>query len=345
MKKWIGILLACLLPCSLLTGCGAMQLEDRLLVVSLAVDQTAEGKLALTVQVPNAAQTSGASGEKAEQGAEGHTLITVEGKDWQVISDALEEQSPHALSFTQLRQIIVSQSLAESDQCSPLLASIAGEHQVRSNAQVVITADSGKVFLQKQKPDVGQHLGKYLDTVLKNQITKDNVPNAALALVVRDGQDSGKDPPLIMAQVSEADKITYLGAALTRNGRMVGHLTAEETRLLALLEGGGRAITLPVGEDLRVEVTARSGAKVKIQGEQANVKVIVTAYAPAGKTVTADQVETALKQKLDTLISKLQKARSDAAGFKRHTLQSDWDFATASVSVAVKAQVVIRRGN
>lgn len=341
MKKWLGIVLVC----GLLAGCGRMQLEDRLLVVSLAVDPTPEGKLALTIQAPNAAQASGASEKDSSQGAAGHTLITVEGENWQALSDALEERSPHALSFAQLRQIIVSQDLAESEGFAPLIHSISAEHQVRTNAQVVVTPGSGQDFLQKQKPDVGQHLGKYLDTVLKNQITKDNVPNAALALVVRDWQDSGKDPPLMMAQVDKEGKITYLGAALTCRGRMVGVLTAEETRLLALLEGGGQAITLSLGENLWAEVTARAGARVKISGEHADIKLTVTAYAPAGQIITAVQVEEALRHKLEALLHKLQAANSDAAGLERHTLQASWAFTEAIVSVRVKAQVVIRQGN
>lgn len=337
MKKWMGLMMVC----GLLTGCTAQQLEDRLLVVSLAVDQTEMGVLALTIQAPNAVQSSGDSA----QGAAGHTLITVEGADWSALSDELEERSPHALSFTQLRQIIVSQPLAESEEFQKLICSIAGEHQVRSNAQVVITPDSGRLFLEKQKPDVGEHLGKYLDTVLKNQIHKDNVPDAALALVVRDWQDSGKDPPLMLAQINEEDKITYLGAALTSGGRVAGTLTPEETRLLALLDGGGRGVSIPLENGSRAEVTARSGARIRIGETETRVTLRVTAYIPAGENVDADAVEQALHRQLTALIDRLQKARSDAAGLRRHTLREGWRFAGASVSVTVEAQVVVGRAN
>ena len=153
----------------------------------------------------------------------------------------------------------------------------------------------------------------------------------------------GSRKPLKDAFVAvEGDKIAYLGAALTSQGRMTGTLTAEEIRLLALLEGGGQGMTLKLAENLWVEATARSGARIDIAGEQAAVQVLATVYVPAGKAIDARQVEEALQRKLEALIAQMQKARSDAAGFQRHTLAPGWNFAEAHITVEVKVQLVIR---
>lgn len=347
MKKLAAILLMALC----LTGCGRLQLEDRLLVISLGLDRLEDGQLEMTVQVPSASKGSGSEDKKAG-GAGGYTLISVTGSDGREVAEALDAKSPHLLNFSHLRQVVFSYAVAESEDFEPLLKQIFRRHPVRSNAHVVVIEGGCKEFLKKQKPDIGEHLGKYLDTVMKNLIAKRYVPDATLALVVRDLSGSASDPPLIWGEVNQEGKIQFLGAALTSQGRVAGRLSGHEVQLLALLAGGGQGISIETQEGRSADVSTRRGAQATIRPDGSlAVSLHVTAYTPVEQSASQQEIEGALQEELRALITKLQAADSDAAGFGRQTLFGlktlaeqeavQWRFASAPLQVSVSAQMVI----
>ena len=329
----------------LLTGCGRMQLEDRLLVISMGLEHLPSGELQISVQVPTASQ-----GDAASSGG-GYMVISASGEDWEAAMDALEEATPHILHFSQLRQVIFHEKLASGDRFVPLIKQVFRRHQVRSNAYVIVTSDSCKTLLEKQKPDVGSHLGKYLDTAMKNLVAKQYVPQATLGLVVRDLTGGRMDPPLIWGGI-QGDKVQFLGAGLTSQGRFVGRLTGHETQLLALLKGGGKRVNIRTENGKNAEVSAFRGAAVKLREDGSlQVTLRATAYASVAQPPSKDEVEKALEKEVAALIEKLQASASDGAGFSRQRLwgtatlqevQKDpWHFASAQVEVQADVQMVI----
>lgn len=342
MKKvWLLLMLCCL------TGCGRLQLEDRLLAVSMGLERLPEGLLQLSVQVPTSSQGGSAKGENSGD----YMIFQVEGENWAEAMDALEEQSPHLLSFSQLRQVVVHEDLAASDHFFPLLRQVYRRHQIRSNAYVIVTPNHCREFLEKQKPDTGGHLGKYLDTVMKNLVAKQFVPPATLGLTVMDFSGKIEDPPLIRAELKE-DKIQFLGSFLTSDGAVVGHADGHETQLLALLKGGGRRVNIRTQAGQDAEVSAFQGARVRITADGAlHLQLKVTAYTPVENSPSKADVEAALQGEMEELIRKLQSMNSDAAGFKRQLWQGTqtlweaqekvWDFQTAPLRMEVDAQMVL----
>jgi len=197
--KYLGLIW--MLLC--LTGCGRLQLEDRLLVISMGLERAEGGALRLSAQVPVYG---------GQEGEGDYLVISGEGDTWQTAMEALEAATPHRLSFGQTRQVVVNERLAGGDELLPLLRQVYRRHQIRANAYVVVTPSPCREFLEKQKPDTGGHLGKYLDTAMKNLVARQYAPEAALGLTLRDFAGKGMDPPLIRA-VLEEGKPRYLGAA------------------------------------------------------------------------------------------------------------------------------------
>lgn len=328
-----------------LTGCSRLQLEERLFAVSMGLEQLSDGDFQLSVQVPLYDQ----SGREKDSG--GHQVISVEGKDWQALADALAARSPHRVSFGQLRQIVVHEELAFGESFLPLIRQVFRQHQVRSDARIVVIESSCRDFLEIQKPDTGGHLGKYLDTVMLHLEDKHLVPGAVLGLTVRDMAGGVIDPPLVRGEVTE-EGICFSGSALTSNGKVTGYLDGHETQLLALLKEGGRRVNIRTADGGSAEVSAFKGANIRIGDDGTlRIEMRVTAYAPVSGGPARADVEAALRLETEQLITKMQSLGSDAAGFRRQLLwgtktlrewkEKQWRFETAPVRIEVTAQMVL----
>ena len=335
MKRLLPLLLALLL----LTGCGSPQLEDRVLVVSMGIDETEDGGIGLTIQIPASSQGGGDEGGEDPGNQNGYQIISVKGTDWYDAMTLMYASVPHMLHFGQVREIVIAESLARTDRLKTLLESLYSDHHIRANARIVVARGEALAYLNKQKPDIGQRLSKYLDTTLQALVTKGYIPNALFGETARDMGRAGWDPVLILASLHQGEdsggagnpvdlmagdlpkeggsKLELAGGAATDGEKVVGLLTGYDIQLLNLLSGKTKHLVLKADghyADLHLGKPAKLGVATG-ERDTLTVSVFVDSFTKADEESRPDAVRDALKADLEELIARLQAMGSDAAGF------------------------------
>ena len=132
MKKF-GLMLLMLLL--LLSGCtGGQEIESGLFVIAMAVDAAPEGNLTVTVKALSGTEdgASGASGGEGASDAEaelektepGYIVLSATAPSCLRALGLLGATTPRTVNLSQLREIVVSQTLAETDATLSILKEI-----------------------------------------------------------------------------------------------------------------------------------------------------------------------------------------------------------------------------
>ena len=150
MKKF-GLMLLMLLL--LLSGCtGGQEIESGLFVIAMAVDAAPEGNLTVTVKALSGAKdgASSASDGEGESDSEaelektepGYIVLSATAPSCLRALGLLGATTPRTVNLSQLREIVVSQTLAETDATLSILKEIRAIY--RANGEAV--AGSGGRF-------------------------------------------------------------------------------------------------------------------------------------------------------------------------------------------------------
>ena len=111
----------------LLGGCtGGQEIESSLFVIAMAVDAAPEGNLTITVKALSGSQESAASGASGAQSEAGSTENLEQTETGYIVLSAtapsclralglLGATTPRTVNLSQLQEIVISQTLAETD--------------------------------------------------------------------------------------------------------------------------------------------------------------------------------------------------------------------------------------
>ena len=367
MKRFLALLFSL---CLLLTGCGGRQLEEELLVIVLAVDQTEAGETKIAVKVPG----SGDGGKEAAENG-GYLLLEAAGHDFADAFTLLNVTTPRKLNFSQVREIVVGERAAGSEELPRLLQQIDALPRFRCSAAVIVCRGEADDFADAQKPYVGQRLSRYAETSLSNYAGKGFIPETTLCEGVRDMGYGFSDPLFIAGAVNDfarteapetdnmldetagelprksANPIEVFGAAATDGTRVSGYLTGYETALVNLLKGHGEALTLGWWQGALWSVRPLGPAKLKVDLSQRpallHVAISCQILYPPGFPPEEQPAREQLTRDITDVIRRLQALRCDGVGFgdaaaRQFWTVGDWEalswrqvYAEADVSVDV----------
>lgn len=340
----------------LLTGCATQQIEDRVLVISMGIDESEDGDVLLSVQIPTTAKPGGGhESEKEDPNDQGdYQIVTVTGIDWFDAFTLLNAAVPQQLHFGQVRQILIAEKLARSEKIMILFQAMATDHQIRPSAQLVVIRGEVLAFMQEQKPDIGQRLSKYIDTTLKTLIDKGFIPNATLGETVRDMGMAGWDPVMTLASLHQSDVITseanpanilagetptegisvleLMGGAVTDGTMVVGLLTGYEVQLLGLLRGHISHLYIKI-DDHYADIYVNKPTKLQVISgvpDTLAVSIYVDSYTQPSQDNQTDKTRNLLQQDLQALLLRLQQMGADPIGFGAKAkigfaTQAQWD--------------------
>ncbi len=130
-------------------------------------------------------------------------------------------------------------------------------------------------------------------------------------------------------------KATLGGAALLRDGRMVGFLDGQNVQLLMMATGdfreGRRLMEIPDGRQVTVYLTADRRPKTKVSfvnGQaRARMTIPISAYTETIKSIEAPKheveaaIEQSLTQDMEALFACCRKLGSDVMGFGKYAVQ------------------------
>lgn len=402
MKKiWLIFLLAL---CLTLTGCGGGQeIESCLFVLSMAVDPAPDGNLTVTVKALSGTQETpegslsasagsmqGGAGmpgdESAQKGAAhsgleatepGYIVMSATAKSCLRALSLLSATTPRTVNLSQLREIVISRTLAETDATLTILKEIHAMYRANGEAIVVVTPDNAGDFIRRQRAILGIRLSKYLEVLFDHFSEMDAIPpDAQLASVIAAMESSTGDAAVVYAAgndfsstltldgESDLDRLPghlprtspaeneYLGSALFSGPRMTGVLTGEETGLLCLMMGKAQRRTTFIGDaQYKTNLHTRVSRTLGSEDGALEVSIRMSLTRIAGDAYEApDLIAQRIERGCISVLEKLQAASCDAIGFGRSAIRTcqtipDWEqlcWASRYTALPVRARAKVR---
>lgn len=404
MKQGIALLLL-LAALLLLTGCsGGQEIEDCLFVISMAVDPAENGSLTVTVKAlsgtqeasapqeavpPQTAsapqgeapgQTGGAQGA-GENTEPGYVVMSATAKSCLAALNLLGATTPRTVNLSQLQEVVISQTLAETDATLSILKEIYALYEANGGAVVVITPDDAGDFIRRQYAMFGVRLSQYLQVLFKHFEELGTIPpEPSLAAVIAAMESGMRDAAAVYAAANDfaatlllpADSATdrlpghlprtsparneYLGSAVFSGPRMAGALTGQETTLLRLLSGRAVATSFAL-EEAMVQTARRSRVRLTLERDESadvlGAEISMRLTLSAGTLERTDtEIAAQIERDAAALIGKLQALGSDVLGYGGLAARryrdipaweaSGWEAAYAGADVRVTADVTIR---
>ena len=341
MKRALFLLLT--LACLLLPGCAKWQMEEELLVIVLAVDETQDGNTRITVKVPSNSASGGS--EQAASGGEqmGYLLLEATGNGFSDAVNMLYATTPRDLNFSQVREIVIGEKAAGRPDFPLLLQNLEALPRLRCAATVIICKGSGSAFAAAQKPYVGMRLSRYADNTLSNYANKGFTPLTSLCEGVRDLGNGFQDPLFIYGAVNDfqpaqspreenalnalpgnlprksVDRVELFGAAATDGVSVSGFLTGYEMALLHLISGNAKSLNIHEAGDIPLAIFARAPATLQVdlsvRPAVLRVLLLCEVHHPPGYPPDAEAIREKITRDMEKTIAHLQALRCDGVGF------------------------------
>lgn len=352
---FVRLLVLLVLCCVLTSGCtGGREIEEYLFPIMLGLDAAGDHQLQLTVKALSG--NTGASGSDDAQskgGDTGYITLSATGDSYVQALSLLRATLPRTLNLSQLREVVISQHLAQSNSIAPLLSELLRYNQMNGSAALVICAGRAQEVLEKQQAYVGTRVSRYLEILLSQYQEKGTIPRATLLGVSRAFADGASSPAAIYVAVNDfsaalpppaddtldtlpghldresPNPVEYMGSAVFAHGKMAGTLTGAQTQMLRMLTGDFTALEYSVDGTVyllrRLLPTRRS-----IHGDTLQSHLFLVARTLDGIPISEpDALAQALSRDAQSLMETLLSLRSDAAGFGRtqllrHLTQESW---------------------
>ena len=347
--------------CMLLGGCGGGQeIESCLFVLSMAVDPAPQGNLTVTIKALSGTQEAmgGASASPSpgpdtglEQPERGYIVMSATAPSCLRALNMLSSTTPRTLHLSQLREIVINQTLAQTDATLSILTEIHSMYRANGEAIVVVTPDDAGDFIRRQRAILGVRLSKYLEVLFDHFSQMDTIPaDAQLASVIAamesDTADAAVvyaagnafDSAIVLSGAADMDRLPghlprtspaeneYLGSALFSGARMTGTLTGEETGLMLLMMGRARRQSTFIGNALyRTNLPTRIRRRIEEDGTL-SVHISMSLRHIAGETtLSQEEIAARIEREAVHVLLRLRAASCDAVGFGRIAIRKSID--------------------
>jgi len=289
----------------------------------------------------------------------------------------LSATTPRTVNLSQLREIVLSRALAETDATLSILKEIHAMYRANGEAVVVVTPDDAGDFIRRQRAILGLRLSKYLEVLFDHFSELDTIPpraqlSAVISAMESDTTDAAVvyaagnafDSALVLSGAADLDRLPghlprtspaeneYLGSAIFSGPRMTGTLTGEETGILCLLMGKAQRRTTFI-EDAQYKVNLPTRVSRRIDEDGTLSVHIAMNLRHAAGSMSTDETPLAaqLERKAVSVLLKLRAASCDAVGFGRiairksptidHWEQRRWPDEYETLPVRVSADIRI----
>ncbi|MDT8899930.1 Ger(x)C family spore germination protein [Anaeroselena agilis] len=392
------ITLACLLAALLTAGCnGSQETDEVAFVLTVGIDAAPGGQLNVTYRV---AKPSALGGEGGKGGAgEISPILTINAPSLAVARDLLNSQTARAPSMVHVKVVVIGEELARKgigDAIGPLLRF----REFRGSMFIhVADGTTAEKLIRANKPPLEKLPTRWLEGMMSTSGETGYYPRTFLhdfyvrlkagsgsPYATLSGIKTGKRPPSVEPAAGEktgeylpgeidvrgGNPGQVIGTALFRGDKMVGKLTSEETRMLAMLTGEFRHGYITVEDPLQpkssVNINLRPGRSPKIDVTLADGRVVIDVdimlegevtsigsginYEDAGyNQQLEDQVSAVVRADIEKLIRYTQQLGSDPVNFGKYLrsrfatydefrrFDFDGKYPAAEVSVRVTTQL------
>lgn len=336
-KRLTALMLLCILA---LTGCyDAVDLNEQLFAVNLALDKGENAALRLTVQTPQIVPTGKEPVQTdSDLQKNGYVLQQVEGETLSECLHLMRMVTPRSLSLMQLRGVYLSKAIAaDGERLRESIAVLSDARIVRSSAQVYVTNGRAEDVLKAQLPLFGTRLSKAQAAQVTSLQTLGVIPSAPLKRFCTELNRTGTGALAVLAAVNEqglsqaadangassaalyagelprrtADTVDLCGSVLIGQEGLL-FLDGYETQLLNLLHGDLKSITLrKSAEEAGIELRSAPRIRVRMDGETPLISIKMPVRTDSSQSEQFTQI---LYHDALALLLKLQQNGLDAIG-------------------------------
>ena len=262
MKRKRCSLLLFSLMC-VLTGCwDKKEIEERSYVVAIGldfpkgIDIKEEQAVDVTFQFSN--PKLNIKGVSPSPESEIKDVITLTAPDFVTARNMANSFVTREISFSHNKVLIVSEELAKTEDFYRLLSTAIKDREVRRETKIIVTEGKASDFITKNNPELMIRPHRYYQFLIDRATETGLVPESTINrfLAITDGDadlflaiygsvnENKKDNKFqdedkyVAGQVPKrgGNPAQLIGSAVFKEGKMIGKLTGEETRIARLLD-------------------------------------------------------------------------------------------------------------
>lgn len=294
--------LCCL--CLIVTGCWDMnELEERAIVVGIGLDyMPQEDRVLVSFQIANPQVGVPNTGGENEVPQE---IITFTTPDFLTARDLANASVARKLSFAHNKVIIIGEELARSEKLLHVLEASLRDREIRRETKFLVTKEPASNFLKSNKPKLETRPHKFYDLMFRRWEETGLVPYstleryfqnteadtsaflAAYATAEKSEPEYGNEDEYLPGQIDieGANPTQMIGAAVFKDGQMIGTLNGEENRIALALRPSSRAVIFlttyldPLNSDYRISARMHTRTEPKfhfdLQADPVRIDVTV----------------------------------------------------------------------
>ncbi|UVI32629.1 Ger(x)C family spore germination protein [Paenibacillus spongiae] len=327
------ILFAC---CLLLSGCwDKMELDEYAFVQAVAIDETEEGKIDLTIHTYKPSGGGGGGTPGGAQGMKNYINIHVTNES---VFEAIRDFTLHMgrkAQWSHMRVLLIGEELAKKRNIGEILDFFSRDHEPRATIDILIGKDKAGNYLEVD-PYIEKTEAQELREItrLAHRYSAKAVETNLMDLSLQMKSETGiaRLPYITRDKRNNPNSVPVAGTALIKKGRMAGLLKKEDTESLIVLTGkyDNGVIETDCPDPKKYETLEADSLKTKItpkiKGDSVDVHVSVKIDGIVGELVChslkdkagykryVDHVEQSVERKLRKTIKLLQKKKLDAIG-------------------------------
>ncbi|MBT2638156.1 Ger(x)C family spore germination protein [Bacillus sp. ISL-39] len=278
-----------------LSGCwDHKELDDKAYVIGIGLDKhKAEGKVKVTYLIANpevgSQQTAGGANEPPQE------IVTIGADDFISSRNTANTVVAKEISYDLLQVIIVSEELARDPDFIRVIYSATKDREIKRSTQFMVTREGAADFIKNNKPRIETRPHKFLELMIERGQETGMIPEADLNSFFRVTESDADLYLAIYATTKKVEKdeiqmtdddllageievegtntnAQFIGSAVFREGKMIGKITGEETRISSLLDNTWEtediltAIKDPFDEryKLSIRISQKRGNKYKL---------------------------------------------------------------------------------
>ncbi len=236
----------------LLTGCwDRIELEEQAYIIVIGLDKAKGDNVSVTYEIENP-QGGGGNITGMSEKEPTSEVVTVIAPDIISSKNMISSSITRRPTFSHTRTLVVSEELARSDDFFPLLESAIREREIQRDIFFIVSKENARDFIINNDPQLITRPHKFYDFIAKRGEETGSLSKSTIHkfLQLTEG-DAGvflaiygttkKSPPpaygcedkYVAGQlpIKNDNFIQMMGSAAFKEGKMIGLMTGEETRI------------------------------------------------------------------------------------------------------------------
>jgi spore germination protein KC len=242
-----------------LSGCwDHKELDEKAYVIGIGLDKhNVEGKVKVTYLIANpevgSQQTAGGANEPPQE------IVTLVADDFISSRNTANTIVAKEISYDLLRVLIVSEELARDPDFIRIIYSATKDREIKRSAQFIVSRENAADFIKNNKPKIETRPHKFLELMIERGQETGMIPEADLNGFFRVTESDAdlylaiyattekmekaevqtSDDDLLAGEIQvegTTNNAQFIGSAVFKEGKMIGRITGEETRISSLLD-------------------------------------------------------------------------------------------------------------